>query len=76
MLYIAGVTVRSLGRITAANSYFFLCDMQEKFVPSIKYFPAITTVASKMVSEIQISKFRIFVYFSIALITEMLFVDL
>ena len=47
----AGVTVRSLGRITAANSYFFLCDMQEKFVPSIKYFPAITTVASKMVSQ-------------------------
>ena len=44
-----GQFVRSLGRLTANNSYFFLCDMQEKFHPTIRYFPEIITVAKKMV---------------------------
>ncbi len=45
----AGV-VRSLGRLTANTSYFFLCDMQEKFRPMIRYYPEIITVAQRMVS--------------------------
>ena len=42
--------VRSLGRIMSGSCYFFLCDMQEKFRPTIKYFPEIISVASRMVS--------------------------
>lgn len=41
---------RRLGRLAANSTYFFLCDMQEKFRPSIKYYPEIITVASRMVS--------------------------
>ena len=42
--------VRSAGRLAANSSYFFCCDMQEKFRPTIKYYPEIITVASKLVS--------------------------
>lgn len=35
--------------LSANSTYFFLCDMQEKFRPTIKYFPEIITVSSKMV---------------------------
>ena len=42
--------VRSLGRIMSGSCYFFLCDIQEKFRPIIKYYPEIISVASKMVS--------------------------
>ncbi|XP_062512175.1 isochorismatase domain-containing protein 1-like [Corticium candelabrum] len=38
-----------LGRIAIGNSVFFLCDMQEKFRPMIRYFPEIITVAQRMV---------------------------
>lgn len=41
--------VRRLGRLTQQSCYFFLCDMQEKFRPSIRYFPEIITVAQRMV---------------------------
>ena len=41
---------RSFGRLAANSCYFFLCDMQEKFRPSIRYFPEIITVAQRMVS--------------------------
>ena len=40
---------RSLGRLASNTCYFFLCDMQEKFRPSIRYFPEIITVAQRMV---------------------------
>lgn len=44
------MAVRGLGRLASNSCYFFLCDMQEKFRPSIRYFPEIITVAKKMVS--------------------------
>ena len=45
----AAQAVRRLGRLTTSNCYFFLCDMQEKFRPSIRYFPEIIAVAQRMV---------------------------
>ncbi|XP_031241041.1 isochorismatase domain-containing protein 2A isoform X1 [Mastomys coucha] len=38
----------SLGRILPESSILFLCDMQEKFRPSIAYFPQIVSVAARM----------------------------
>ena len=46
----ASTVARRLGRLASNNCYFFLCDMQEKFRPSIRYFPEITNVADRMVS--------------------------
>ena len=40
---------RSLGRLVSNRSFFFVCDMQEKFRPSIRYFPEIITVTQRMV---------------------------
>jgi len=45
----ATIAARSLGRLAANRSFFFLCDMQEKFKPTIKYFPEIATVAQRLV---------------------------
>ena len=39
---------RKVGQIAVKNSALFLCDMQEKFAPTIKYFPQIVQVASRM----------------------------
>lgn len=50
----ASMVAKRLGRLTANTTYFFLCDMQEKFRPTIKYYPEIITVASKMVSKCSI----------------------
>lgn len=41
---------KRLGRLTADCCYFFLCDVQDKFRPSIRYFPEIIAVAKRMVS--------------------------
>lgn len=49
-LAMAAPAVRSFGRLAANSCYFFLCDMQEKFRPTIRYFPEIITVAQRMVS--------------------------
>lgn len=38
-----------LGRLAANNTAFLLCDIQEKFRPSIRYFPEIIKVAQRMV---------------------------
>ncbi|XP_055451609.1 isochorismatase domain-containing protein 2A [Psammomys obesus] len=38
----------SLGRILPESSVLFLCDLQEKFRPSIAYFPQIVSVAARM----------------------------
>ncbi|KAL1768981.1 isochorismatase domain-containing protein 2A [Sigmodon hispidus] len=38
----------SLGRILPESSILFLCDLQEKFRPSIVYFPQIVSVAARM----------------------------
>ena len=45
----ASLAARSLGRLAANRSFFFLCDMQEKFKSNIKYFPEIATVAQRLV---------------------------
>lgn len=45
----ASTVARRLGRLATNSTYFFLCDVQEKFRPTIKYYPEIITVASKMV---------------------------
>ena len=39
-----------LGRLALNNTAFLLCDIQEKFRPSIRYFPEIIKVAQRMVS--------------------------
>lgn len=39
-----------LGRLATESTAFLLCDMQEKFRPSIRYFPEIIKVAQRMVS--------------------------
>ena len=41
--------VKSLGRLASARSLVFVCDMQEKFKPTIRYFPEIAVVAARMV---------------------------
>ncbi|XP_021075350.1 isochorismatase domain-containing protein 2 [Mus pahari] len=38
----------SLGRVLPESSILFLCDMQEKFRPSIAYFPQIVSMAARM----------------------------
>ena len=38
-----------LGRLAVKNTAFLLCDIQEKFRPSIIYFPEIIKVAQRMV---------------------------
>ena len=38
-----------LGNINATKTVFFLCDMQERFRPAIKYFPEILEVAKRLV---------------------------
>ena len=45
----AAPVARRLGRLTSNSCYFFLCDMQEKFRSSIRYYPEIITVAQRMV---------------------------
>ncbi|XP_065884574.1 isochorismatase domain-containing protein 2-like [Dysidea avara] len=50
----AALAARSLGRLAANRSFFFLCDMQEKFKPTIKHFPEIATVAQRLVSAAKI----------------------
>ena len=44
------MAMRNVGRLATNSCFFFLCDMQEKFRPTIKYYPEIITVADKMVS--------------------------
>nr|XP_054756807.1 isochorismatase domain-containing protein 2-like [Lytechinus pictus] len=39
---------RNLGKLVLRNSSLFLCDMQEKFRPTIKFFPEIVEVSSRL----------------------------
>ena len=43
-----------LGRLAVNNTAFLLCDIQEKFRPSIRYFPEIIRVAQRMVRGIHL----------------------
>lgn len=38
-----------LGNIKPENAIFFMCDIQEKFRPVIKYFKEILEIAEKLV---------------------------
>jgi len=40
---------RRLGNIKLNEAAFFLCDMQERFRPSIKYFSEILEVSKRLV---------------------------
>ena len=40
---------RRLGKMATDTTAFFLCDMQEKFRPNIKYFQEIANVANRLV---------------------------
>ena len=44
------MAARKIGKIMTDTTAFFLCDMQEKFRPTIKYFPEIIKVAQRLVS--------------------------
>ncbi|XP_028399470.1 isochorismatase domain-containing protein 1-like [Dendronephthya gigantea] len=48
------MAAQKLGRLASKTTAFFLCDMQEKFRPSIRYFPEIITVAKRMVDSAKI----------------------
>ncbi|XP_013794400.1 isochorismatase domain-containing protein 2-like [Limulus polyphemus] len=39
-----------IGRLLSSQTAVFLCDMQEKFRPTIQYFPQIITVASRVLN--------------------------
>ncbi|GAB1602901.1 isochorismatase domain-containing protein 2-like [Argonauta hians] len=43
-----------LGKLLLNRSILFLCDMQEKFRPSIQYFPQIVDVSSRMLNAAKI----------------------
>ncbi|XP_076450660.1 isochorismatase domain-containing protein 2-like [Babylonia areolata] len=42
------MAAKKIGKLAVKNSCLFLCDMQEKFRPTIQYFPQIVSVASRM----------------------------
>jgi len=41
---------KRLGNIKLSEAAFFLCDMQERFRPGIKYFSEILEVSKRLVS--------------------------
>ena len=41
--------LQRVGRIVADKSWFFVCDMQEKFRPTISYYPEILNIAARLV---------------------------
>ena len=41
---------KRLGDLNLHQTVFFLCDMQEKFRPAIKFFPEIIEVAKRLVN--------------------------
>jgi nicotinamidase-related amidase len=43
-----------LGRFPVEKSALFVCDIQEKFAPSIKYFPQIVANTKKMLASAKI----------------------
>ena len=48
-----GTVTRRLGKIVSQNALLFLCDMQEGFRNSIKYFPQIVEVSNRMLQASQ-----------------------
>lgn len=50
-----------LGKLVLNNSMLFLCDMQEKFRPSIQYFSQIVEVSSRMLNAAKILEMPVIV---------------
>lgn len=44
----------SVGRLIASKSAMFCCDLQEKFRPSIRHFPAIISNANRLLQSAKI----------------------
>ncbi|XP_019356414.2 isochorismatase domain-containing protein 2 isoform X2 [Alligator mississippiensis] len=42
------MSITRLGKVVPKTSILFLCDMQEKFRPTVAYFPQIVAVAARM----------------------------
>ena len=42
------MAAKRLGKLAVKNSCLFLCDMQEKFRPTIQYFPQVVSVSARM----------------------------
>lgn len=55
------MAARRVGKVLADNTALFLCDMQEKFRPTIKYFPQIVEVSARMLAAAKIMKMPIVV---------------
>ena len=43
-----------IGKLVVKNSALFLCDMQEKFRPTISYYPQVIEVARRMLEAAKI----------------------
>lgn len=53
--------LRSVGRVSAKTSAFFLCDLQERFREGISHMPAILSVAQRLVGASQAMDIPMFV---------------
>ncbi|XP_002739066.1 isochorismatase domain-containing protein 2-like [Saccoglossus kowalevskii] len=53
------MATRRIGKVMVDNTALFLCDMQEKFRPTIKYFPQIVEVSARMLSAAKVLKMPI-----------------
>lgn len=42
------MATRRLGKVALNNSSLFLCDMQEKFRPTIQFYPQVVATAKRM----------------------------
>ncbi|XP_006026829.2 isochorismatase domain-containing protein 2 isoform X1 [Alligator sinensis] len=47
------MSITRLGKVVPKTSILFLCDMQEKFRPTVAYFPQIVAVAARMLQVAQ-----------------------
>ncbi|XP_005108331.1 isochorismatase domain-containing protein 2 [Aplysia californica] len=47
------MAAKKIGKIAFKNSALFICDMQEKFRPTIQYFPQIINVANRLLTAAQ-----------------------
>ncbi|GFT35396.1 isochorismatase domain-containing protein 2 [Nephila pilipes] len=54
-------TIRRLKELVPKNTALFICDMQEKFAANIQYFPAIVSVASRLLHAAKILKLPVVV---------------
>ncbi|XP_067878135.1 isochorismatase domain-containing protein 2 isoform X1 [Heterodontus francisci] len=55
------MSARSIGRLASRSSALFLCDMQEKFRPSVAFFPQIVAVAARMLQAAKLLEMPIIV---------------